>query len=351
MNTILQRAAHSTELSLSDGKAPEWIHVLPTGTFTGRDGRGPYTLDDPERVIAATMSFYGNADLPMDYDHQIELATQNGQPAPASGWVKGFEARTDGLWARVEWTEKAASHITAREYRYVSPVFYFDKAGRIGRLESVALTNRPNLELKALATITTLEVRMDLNSLASVLGVSPESATPALLETRLRAVMAERDAASATLAEVGKTVQSAGFGADDVLKAVQATVNRATAPDPARYVPVDVYSAATRELAELKSAHAANQAAALVEEAGKAGKVTPAMEAWAKDYAASNPVGFKAWAAAAPDLRPGNGGGSSAPPENGNGKNGEELTGSQKAVCSAMGFTTEDYKKAGGVHG
>ena len=346
MNT--QRAAHSAELTLANGNAPEWIHLLPQGCFAGRDGRGPYELANPDEVIRATMTHFGSADLPMDYDHQLEHVTKNGMPAPASGWVKALEARADGIWARVEWTVKAANHVAAREYRYVSPVFYHDSAGRIGRIESVALTNQPNLTLKALSS-TIKESRMDMKTLASILGAPPDT-TPVDLEARLKAALAERDSATATIAEVGKAAQAVSAGATDVLKAVQAVAHRASSPDPARFVPMDVYSATSRELAEIKVAQAANTAALLVDEAGKAGKVTPAMEAWAKDYASTNPEGFKTWAAAAPDMRPGTSGAAATPPASVSGGNEGELNASQKAVCAAMGFNAEDFKKAGVTH-
>jgi phage I-like protein len=36
-----------------------------------------------------------------------------------------MQAREDDIWALVEWTEKAAAHIKAREYRYLSPVLFY----------------------------------------------------------------------------------------------------------------------------------------------------------------------------------------------------------------------------------
>jgi len=46
----------------------------------------------------------------------------------------------------IQWTDKAKAMITAREYRYVSPVFNFDKdTGVVERILSVAITNNPAL--------------------------------------------------------------------------------------------------------------------------------------------------------------------------------------------------------------
>ncbi|MFB9160491.1 phage protease, partial [Chromobacterium violaceum] len=52
-----------------------------------------------------------------------------------------------GLYATdVEWTDKAAAMIVAKEYRYLSPVFTYDKQGRVTGLLHVALTNNPALD-------------------------------------------------------------------------------------------------------------------------------------------------------------------------------------------------------------
>jgi len=130
---------------------PAWIHILPLGTFRGKDGRGPYTLANPQAVIDATRTYFGKNDMPIDYEHQILWSRGNGQPAPAAGWIQDLQARLDGIWGKVEWTAQAQAMIKNREYRYVSPVFCYNSR-EITRLTCVALTNSPNLELTALAT-------------------------------------------------------------------------------------------------------------------------------------------------------------------------------------------------------
>ena len=142
-------ASHSAELPAPSPEAPaapKWIQLLPPRTFSGRDGRGPYRVDDPEAVIAATREYFGNADIPLDYNHQTEHAAENGKPAPAAGWIKKLEGSSYyGLWGRVEWTEAGARAVAAKEFRYVSPVFFHDKDGRVLMIQSAALTNLPNL--------------------------------------------------------------------------------------------------------------------------------------------------------------------------------------------------------------
>src|SRR5579863_2729277 len=132
--------------------APEWIELLPAGVFYGRDGRGPFRLDDPAAVIASTTALQMNAGIPIDYDHATDFGAPEGRPAPAAGWIRELQVRAGAVWGRVEWTARAASSILAREYRYVSPVFQFDpKDGVVTRLLRAGLTNNPNLHLTAIA--------------------------------------------------------------------------------------------------------------------------------------------------------------------------------------------------------
>ncbi len=153
MNSHVLKSSHAVALPApASGTAPDWIQVFPSGAFSGRDGRGPYTCD-PAAVVARTREHNGPVDIPVDYDHQLEHTAMNGRPAIAAGWITELEARADGVWGRVEWTDKGKAHVAAREYRYVSPVYYYQQdTGDIQAIESVALTNVPNLTgLKALA--------------------------------------------------------------------------------------------------------------------------------------------------------------------------------------------------------
>ncbi|HEY8157100.1 MAG TPA: phage protease [Methylobacter sp.] len=139
-------------VTANESQAEQWIHVMPSGEFSARDGRGPWAMHNAEAVIAASSAFAGKKPIPVDYDHQIDHAGKNGQPAPAAGWIKQLQARPDGLWGLVEWTEKASAHLDAKEYRYLSPVFNHTPSGEVTRVLRAALTNNPALELTALAS-------------------------------------------------------------------------------------------------------------------------------------------------------------------------------------------------------
>lgn len=159
MNTRI--ATLATLLDIRGIDAPDAIQLLPAGTFRAQDGR-PHDATGwvMDEKIAARLISQAQArrnPYPIDYEHQTIHAAQNGQPAPAAGWFKDLEWREgSGLWAvNVKWTERARAMIASGEYRYISPVFVYDKAGRILRLLHAALTNDPALDgMTALAALT-----------------------------------------------------------------------------------------------------------------------------------------------------------------------------------------------------
>jgi len=127
--------------------------LLPAGTFDAPRGamlgEGPWRLSDERGHALAAALGRRTKDLPADYEHQTLRAAQNGQPAPASGWVRPLTIRFDagvGLVAPVDWTARAAAAIGADEYRYLSPVFTYDATGAVVDLLHLALTNTPALD-------------------------------------------------------------------------------------------------------------------------------------------------------------------------------------------------------------
>lgn len=67
--------------------------------------------------------------------------------APAAGWIKDIQLRSDGIYGVVDWTERAAEYLKNREYRYLSPVVLTQGKGRrVVALHSAALTNTPVID-------------------------------------------------------------------------------------------------------------------------------------------------------------------------------------------------------------
>lgn len=130
--------------------APEWIEIIPAGPeIKGVDGR-KWKLSNPQEIVKQFNA--NNLSMVIDYEHSTELKGKKGEPAPAAGWVKELEVREDGsVWGRVEWTNVATNSIRNKEYKYLSPVFIFDgQSLEIMKLDSVGLTNKPNLVMTAL---------------------------------------------------------------------------------------------------------------------------------------------------------------------------------------------------------
>lgn len=316
----LARGSHLVSLHASapEGDAPslppEWVMLIPAGAFSGRDGRGPYMLD-VDAVLAAFAQ--AGIDLPIDYEHQTLAAGDKAGPVPAAGWIKELQARDGAMWARVEWTPRAAELIASREYRFLSPVFRHDKEGRILSLEGAGLTHYPNLDLTPVT-----HAKGDIVM------------TEELLE-RLRYLLNLPTLATADelLAELQKLM--------DRLAAAE-TAAQSRAPDPAQWVPMAQHKAVAERLATLQAEVAAEKAEAAVAAAMRAGKLAPALKDWAIDYASRDPQGFAAWADRAPVILPVDGE-VAAHRVASNARTDEGLTEEDRIACQLLGMREADF--------
>lgn len=207
----------------------QWVHLLPVGNVTPNDGRGPWHIANTDSVIANSMAYAGARKIPIDYDHQIDNAPKNGQPAPAAGWITQLQSRNDGIWGLVEWTEKARSYIAAKEYRYLSPVFNHTRDGEVIKILRAALTNRPALELTALAN-SAPETQPPgagdpLAKLRTLLGLANDADFNAIQEA-IRNLMGETGSPRVELAQQAdlSTLQHALAAAEDARKQAEETV-------------------------------------------------------------------------------------------------------------------------------
>ena len=288
-------SAHTALLPTDVPAEGTWIQLLPAGEVRGRDGRGPYLVGDRaamEAIVAATVERARATDLCVDYDHQAIFAAVPGVGgnAPAAGWIKDLQVRDDGIWGRVEWTTAAAERIRAGEYRYLSPVFKNDDAGRVRWLFNAGLVNTPNFELAPVAASDRgLIEEHDMKRIAAELGLGDDASEDAIL-ARVRTITSTRDAVAAA---VGLQAQSS---AEALTAAIAAKI------DPAKYVPIDMHLAVQSQLAELQRATKTAKATTAVEDAMKAGKIAPAMKDWALTYASADPAGFDAFVASAPAI-------------------------------------------------
>lgn len=293
--------AVASAIALTGDGVPEWVMIFPAGTSMGADGRGPYVLSNPLRVIAASLK--DARPVPFDYNHQTVFAVTNGGEARASGWINAMEVRDGAIWAKVDWTEAASKAIAAKEYRFVSPTFQRDlQTGEVFHIESVALVNTPNLtELPAIASKTGVN-DMDklLSALREALGLPADADQDAIIAAckSSRATCSSLDTVK-TLAPVLK-LDASTASVSDIVTAAKSAITSGGKPDPAQFVPMAAFAELQTTVASLQANHVQTQTETLVTAAVQAGKVSPALKEWATDYASKNPAGFKAWEALAP---------------------------------------------------
>lgn len=128
---ILSQTANLTE-------APEYIRVLPLGYVSSE--KGDFLVDNESFHMIKEHMEHRAIDIVIDYEHQTLRDVQ----APAGGWIKELVLKSDGIFAKVEWTKKAIDYLQNREYRYLSPVVLVRKKDhKASQLHSVALTNTP----------------------------------------------------------------------------------------------------------------------------------------------------------------------------------------------------------------
>lgn len=127
-----------------------WVHVSPEGTWDGHSS-GPLHLSRDVFAECANALHACETPPPVDYEH-ASLRKIDGQPTPAAGYIHDLAIREDGLWALVEFTERAAAMVRAGEYRFCSGVFVWDAPDRKTgetipcQLNSIGLTNQPFID-------------------------------------------------------------------------------------------------------------------------------------------------------------------------------------------------------------
>lgn len=268
------------------------IQLMPAGEFHAIDGRpGNGKKWHLDRAAAETLIARHAArknPIAIDYEHQTVHAPENGQPAPAAGWISELQWRDgQGLFGKVEWTDRAKQMIAAGEYRYISPTFRYDaKTGVPTELLPAALVNYPAIDgmqqvaLSAIAekfnTPSPQENQMNelLKALLKALGLSEDV-------TQEKAVAA----VTALHAEAQKKAE---------LETQVATLKAAT-PDPAKFVPIETVKSLQTQVAELSAANQARDIDELVKGAVEAGKLLPDMEKWARDLGKKNIADLKAY--------------------------------------------------------
>jgi phage I-like protein len=312
-----------------NGAVPDEIQVIPFGSHT--TSKGDFVSDAQSQALVIAEYEVRQNDMVIDYEHQTLLDVQ----APAAGWVKGrigLEDRGEaGIWAKVDWTDKAREYIANREYRYVSPVFSVRKSdNRVVALLNVALTNQPNIDgMVPIVNKRNLnqEEVMLRKQICNKLGC-PETCTDEELLTTLDNKMGDggkgKEMACKLLTDLGlaedattenavKAIatlkdQASVMASKDVRSALglsdTSSVGEATAVILAMKQGDSNGMVLAGKVATLETQLKKRDADEVVELAMKEGKVTPAQREWADKYAASDLEGFRTFASKAPVVIP-----------------------------------------------
>lgn len=300
-------------------KGDNWIHLIPAGSFTGKDGRGPFVLADPAAVIAESRNYAGKQQIPIDYEHQIDNAAQNGMPAPAAGWITALQQRADGIWGRVSWTGKAAEHIANGEYRYISPVITHTASGEIVCLLRAALTNSPNLD-----------------SLTALFTANPQSKPETLamdqLLARLRKALGLPDTAN----------EDAIFAAIEQL----ATAQNAASPDLAKYVPIGEFERVVQHVNSLNAGVSRQNAEFHVDLQIRNGNMPTYLKDWGISLCCMNKPAFDAFITRTKGLFNTLTAETVLPKAKFGATAQGALSDDEKAVCLRMGLTADEFAKS-----
>ncbi|PKP93187.1 MAG: hypothetical protein CVT77_06550 [Alphaproteobacteria bacterium HGW-Alphaproteobacteria-16] len=336
--------AASIEVPLLDGAPARTVKLLPIGTFTLRDGRGPYRIRDrahAEQVVAATRAWLGSADFNWDYNHAV-LATgaQGGSAeAVAAGWSKPdtLTVRDDGIYADVEWTPRADERLRAREFRYLSPLFMarpVKEGGDVLHLKNAALTNVGAIDLPAIAASFTGDNRnMDLAALLALLGLSADA-------TKDQVAAAIADLKTPKTPDTSAIAVAAGLAATATVEEVAAAIAtlKDGKPDLSGYVPASVVEPMKEQLAKLNR----DRLTGKVDELVAAGIIPPTKHKETLDWFEANEVAASAFFKDMPPmLKPGgelDGRKTEQRPA-------DKLTADEVAAANALGIAHADFLK------
>lgn len=275
-NASIALCAQSLHTPTESAEVPEWVHLLPAlqGDAQTGDNRGPYHVTDAEQIIAAS---FGGADrLPIDENHATDLAAPKGFPAPARGWITSMQARENGIWGQVEWTDEGRNLVASRAYRGISPVITHDKGKTILGILRASLVNRPNIQ-----GLVSLNQEEDDNvslqtKLAELMGLGEDASEADISAAigKLKEGSENAPALQSQLAEIGTALGVEDGG--DVLAAAKAVTADSGSDQDETITALQAENVdMAKEIAALKDGLAKDKATAFVDGEMAKGRMIP----------------------------------------------------------------------------
>lgn len=280
-NEVLDENQVKIEVLLnSSGQPPSEFRIFKAGANDTSKGVFNLSADGIMSCLDCAQK-HGN-ELCVDYDHAMfsALAVDPAQAKKAAGWFK--LAQKDGdLWAvDVRWTPKATEMLASREYRYISPAFKSIN-GEITEVINVALTNLPATHnLTPLMASQTHTEEEDMKTLLTALHVEAEADALSKI-----AALQEAEVSLLSACEVKTTSEALGK--------VMAWKSAAAQ-----------FEKLSQDMAELKAAQHKAAVEAIVGEAVKSGKATPAQSEVLLSMGMKDIDMLKAFVDASPVLAP-----------------------------------------------
>lgn len=319
--------------------------LMPAGEFGAPrgalSGAGPWHLTPEAAAGIIAVNRGRSADILIDFEHQVLLSEKNGQPVPAAGWVdpRSLEYRADGdepgLYGAVDWVGDVPELIEHDRYRYLSPVFPYDDAGRPLDLLHVALTNFPAIDEPLFAALS-----------ARYCNTKPPQQEDSHMELlkKLLAALGLPDATSENDALAGvAALKAKADSAEAQVAALKAAAPGQ--PDPARFVPVEAAQAMQAQIAALSARINDDEAGRLIAAALGDGRLDESLREWATSLGRSDLAALRAYVANAKPIAALKGLQTGGKPPAGAGGGGGALGAEDLAVCKALGLSAEEYVK------
>lgn len=327
------------ELLIEDGKAPEWIMLVPAGDkIEALDGR-TFSNPNPQKVVDKFRDT--GIDLPIDINHAEEKKAPKGEEAESFGWINDMEVRDGAIWGHVEWTEDGATKVASKAYRYISPAFFHDKSGAVVEISSAALVNKPALLMPALAHNQGADTVEHLKAILALLGMDENSP----VETALAGIKELQK-------QCNKLMSDLAYSRTEVEKAkAEVATARGLPPSLDKFVPrpdfdkaVARAEAAEKQIADQAAAALARDIETEIDAALKAGKIAPASKEY---YLASCKQQdglklFRDFVKTAPVIAADSNLDEKLAPTGGS----KNLTDTEKAVARTVGVTEEQFLAA-----
>lgn len=153
----------------SDG----WYHLARPGDIP-HPASGLVQVVDQAALLSIVNRFKSDATaagdrfagLLVDFDH---FSLDSDKPSEAAGWIMDMENRSDGLWAKIRWSDTGEAAVNGGRYRFLSPVWNRVDCEELGgnrvrphRITNAAVTNDPNFK-----GLTPLSNRRNVNNSAN----------------------------------------------------------------------------------------------------------------------------------------------------------------------------------------